>query len=255
MMVLGSILTAGCSTPTCWAGGNCNDGESCQEDANCLSGRCTNGVCEGFCGSAADCPEGTFCVAVTIGVRQRQQCGIACEDIVDAYGDHPGIVCAGGVAMRCEDLTDAGSYCDACGCPSGQNCTGGGYGCYGSCECRAAQPFGSSCEMKEDCESLNCSGTSESTTRTCQAAAGTPCTPGGSECVWCEQIGAGSYQCMQSCEHDSDCAGGYCLGSRDRHEFTCRDNCEYDRVCWVGFSCRYLPDINFGSGGYACLPN
>jgi hypothetical protein len=255
-------LATGCTSesadPACWAATSCGAGETCSTADHCASGACSSGVCEPTCSAHADCAAGSACVQVfSTGGFYRRHCSASCgTDAQLIYSTEP-VVCEGNLIRACTDATSPGEHCDVCGCPAGSNCWGAEFGCGsgGFCECRVAMPVGSPCAVDEDCTSTNCSGGNDANPSFCQLAAGERCDPTESmQCAYCEEHEPGTFLCSQSCQGDLACPGGYCVGSRTTDRFRCLANCEGTGACGPGFRCDFLETLDFGAGGFACVP-
>ncbi len=231
------LSSAGCSgSQSCGATssgrGTCAVGQSCSRDVDCTSLECTGGVCGPGCSSSADCAAGEACVYTSSSSEDvRIACGTTCEGLSSIHGDAPGLVCENGHIVTCASAADPSAFCDVCPCMGGQVCRGAVSASRcddfaGACMCVTPQPVGSPCTSHADCESRNCSGTSDSTSRHCEVPAGTACAAG-VDCVRCDLPAIdGSLTCRQSCEYDSQC--GLCLGNRTTHEFACFTECTND---------------------------
>lgn len=242
-------LLSGCPADPgpCDRTNSCPVGAACSEHFDCESTHCAGGVCAEGCSSSADCAAAEACVASFDGPIR---CSTTCDPFDGFLDAPPDTFCGDGLVTTCATHATPGDYCDVCGCPAGQRCAaferitcaeaGGG------CRCVTPLPFGSPCTSHEECESENCSGSSDSTMpRTCQAAAGAACTSAGGECVYCNLPREGTTRCRQSCDASTaaGCSGGeVCLGSRTTREFGCYTRCESSSDCFIREHCDFAAD-------------
>ncbi len=199
-------------------------GQGCEDDVECASGVCVDGVC---CAAECDGPcetcsaEGNVgqCVAVPLG-SEEPLCGayVYCDDAV-----------GGACATSCEGHLDctAGHYCNSV-----------------SDQCEPVQELGASCYSPEECESAYCANG-----RCCDSACDgvcEACDVSGSvgECV---DVAAGSEHpecapflceangvCPATCDAHYDCMDGYyCSPSTE----TCVEELAQGASCAFGYQC------------------
>jgi hypothetical protein len=259
--------TAGCANvePGCGSAGvllgTCAIGAPCTDSLDCASSSCEAGVCTMGCTRAADCGAGQLCFAVPDGRGMRTLCSADCPPGTwRIEGDNAGLVCVSGHVVACSTLSDPGSVCDLCACPSGERCLNlGGFQCslaLGSmpCRCVAPLPVGSPCIAHVECQSLNCSGRTGNDGRHCEVAEGTPCGPG-VDCVHCNEPASADptmLTCRQSCDGDAECNGRLCVIDPGGLEAACYRDCTVEGRCDAGETC--MPIAGDAHGRRYCAP-
>ncbi|MBT9556982.1 MAG: hypothetical protein IV100_13180 [Myxococcales bacterium] len=199
-------------------------GQGCEDDVECASGACVDGVC---CAAECDGPcvtcaaEGNVgqCVPVPLG-SEETLCGayVYCDDVA-----------GGACATSCEGHTDctAGHYCNSV-----------------SHACEPVQGLGANCGSPEACESgfcaegTCCDSACAEVCRTCSepsfegqcldVAAGSEhvdCAP-----FLCEANGV----CPAACDTHSDCMDGYYCSPSTQ---TCEEELAQGSTCTLGYQC------------------
>jgi hypothetical protein len=218
----------------------CENGQACDQGADCQSGYCDNGICWP-CDEHPDCPDG-YCDLVTSICQPGKDDGEDCADAVE---------CASGFCVDsvcCDRICD--QTCESCR----QAATGGANGTCGPVtadtdpdgECSDAPPCGSTdvcngstttpgCKLVAAgvyCgDSRSCSGGVQTNQDTCDGA-GTCADNGTTDCGRYECSGN---SCRTSCSDQSHCdASSYCNGSTCEAEKTNGTGCGNDYECASG---------------------
>lgn len=231
----------------CMYSDTCPVGAACEQHADCLSLNCESGLCAVGCDRSDDCREGEACIESSTEGSRR--CSATCEPTDYFWEPTPETICEAGRVTRCADAVSPEALCDVCGCPSGERCEHYARltcATSGDCRCVPTVPVGSACTSHANCESENCSGSSDSASRRCQEPAGTPCTEGDGTCVFCNRpVAGGGLTCRQSCDGptgDGCSTNELCLGNRTTREFACYTRCETSMDCFLWERCTDTSD-------------
>jgi hypothetical protein len=207
-------------------------GQSCSDASNCVSGVCTDGVCQATCtdglrdgsetgvdcggGSCPACGPGEGCASASdcvSGACTNSVCQATCSDgLLD--GSETGLDCGGGTCSACGDglgcisASDCqngvcrNAICLAAACANGmQDGSETAVDCGGACAPCAA---GLGCNAASDCVSGVCSGGA------CQATCNDRVRDGNETDVDCGGGGCSACAEERSCNVASDCASNVC---------------------------------------------
>ncbi len=245
---------------------NGSEGDACEDDSDCETGSCEDGVCVSGCDDEDDCPEGFACgddgYCEAPGCSADSDCasGQACSVVVDDEGDGLETRCRGGddgadPGADCDDHEDCrGRYCRQGECTSpcinDDDC-----GTNQSCEPTPAEidEVGDEldlcvsmevqfCESPEDCEDDN---------MTCNMP--TYGADGEIDGGSCGFANPGEGDVGESCAANSECESNLCRASADQSVGECTVFCEEsERDCGSGQRCVHAAEeLGFCAGGCA----
>jgi hypothetical protein len=189
----------------------------CRENSDCQSGICVHHYPKSssaydeltYCSKRCDggCPSALTCGTVADGSQACvEPCSSPDEGIKGSYG------CRDNVPIAC-DAADP-TYCTDCGCPDATERCEPGVGC------QPKRQVGEVCRDNSDCKSDNCS----TYLGVCRVPVFSQCDANNCDRCVTDTVN-GSIYCTRSCNGDTDCNGGYCLGYGYDGSYVCQRPC------------------------------